>query len=226
MQGVSDTSRHFFVNGHQPAQEPSGPSGAPTALNAVPERGKVSWGEERGYLGSDADLPSQFEILLMLTRIRDMMREVQLGYAQNAQWNSGQLRLEEVKLKLNAAQEAYKSRNAHAWGQIEGGAAAAGAGVLSTYGAARGSALQHLGDVGRGFDSGLQGFGGLEASEHSLQEQRMSVAAEYVRHMYEFFNKTAMDGLDGARRVSDGGNNSLQTFIQAVQQMNNAALMR
>ncbi|AKK24855.1 hypothetical protein [Pandoraea oxalativorans] len=226
MQRVSDSSGPVFVDGQRPAQERPGPSGAPTARNVVHVRVEVSWGEDRGYLGSDADGPSQAEIMMALTRIRDMLREVQLAYAQNAQWNGGQLRLEELKLKLDAALEAYKAKDAQAWGQIEGGATAAVAGLLSTYGAATGSALQHVGDVGRGLDGVLQGYGGLKGNEHSLEEQKMQVAAEYLRAMFELLSRTAADGGDAAKRYSDAGNNSLQSYIHTVQQMNNAALGR
>lgn len=223
MARVSDTSRPVFTDYPRPAETPADPRGAAPAARS--SRTELSWGDEPAG-GSNAGQPSYGDMLMKLAFIRDMLRDAFRDYYQMEQWYSGQLRLDEVKLKMDGAKAGYEGKNEQAWGQIKGGVTTAVAGGVSTYGAAKGSPWQHFGDGGRGLGGALEGQAALGANEHFLKEQQLNIRADYTRHLVDTFGKCSMDALEGSKRASDGGNGSLRDLIQAIQQVNNAAQIR
>ncbi|VVE85990.1 hypothetical protein [Pandoraea sputorum] len=216
---ATDPSRRLHAAPQSPAQ--ALPEAKPTAA-APASRIGLNGVDELGYGGSDAEPPSYGETMMKLALIRDRLRDTSRAYQQIEQLYGGQLRVEEVQLKLDAAQEGFKGKNLEAWTKLGGGLLTAGGALAGTL-VGNG---QIGSEIGRGTGAGAEALGSLAANPHYLGEQQRNAAAEYYRQLSDTYNRCASDAFEGAKSASERGNGNLQAFVQAVAEINRAATAR
>ncbi|VVE56175.1 hypothetical protein [Pandoraea sputorum] len=166
------------------------------------------------------------QIMEFIFKVKGAKRDIENLNKQQLQKASTETRVEMVQARIAAAEIGTEGNNKSATGQIIEGAIQAGVGALSTAGAAKDSAMQHIAPVGSGASSLVHGVVALKANADLLKDKTIQAQVSFLEKLDEILTVGVRDASEGSKVSSENIAAVARDLTQFQQGFFNAIIMR
>ncbi|AKM33394.1 hypothetical protein AB870_24755 (plasmid) [Pandoraea faecigallinarum] len=166
------------------------------------------------------------QIMEFVCKVKGAQRDIENLNKQQLQKASTETRVEMVQARIAAAEIGTEGSNKSAKGQIIEGAIQAGVGALSTAGAAKDSAMQHIAPVGSGASSLVHGVVALKANADLLKDKTIQAQVSFLEKLDEILTVGVRDASEGSKGSSENVLTVARDLTQFTQGFFNAIIMR